>query len=121
MYATTTVGPRLIPLAPTPSPSPTLITSPDATSVPLPPSDTRTVASTRVASPEYMPRTPLPVEYWMPKDEDLEGDHGRVAEHAAYVAARCSIYDLTWSGAIRVTRRADPCGPPTLPVRIIAT
>jgi hypothetical protein len=83
MYATTTVGPHLIPLAPTPSPSPTLVTSPDASLIPLPPSDTRTVTSTRVASPEYMPRTPSPVEYWMPEDKDIESDNSAAAEHAA--------------------------------------
>jgi len=66
MYATTTRGPSPVALpdiyddetlvgAPTPSPTPALI--------PLPPSDTRTVASTRVASPVYMPRTPSPVDY----------------------------------------------------------
>ena len=86
MYATTTRGPSPVALpdiydnetlvgAPTPSPTPALI--------PLPPSDTRTVASTRVASPDYMPRTPSPVDYWMPKDEDIQGDMGTAAEHAA--------------------------------------
>ena len=121
MYATTTVGPHLIPLAPTPSPSPTLITSPDTLLIPLPPSDTRTVASTRVASPEYMPRTPSPVEYWMPEDEDIESDHGMATEHATFVVARRFTYDLSWSEAIHVNRCANPHGPPMLPVRIVVT
>jgi hypothetical protein len=87
MYATTTVGPCLIPLAPTLSPSPTLVTSPDASLIPLPPSNTHTVASTQVASLEYMPCTPSLVKYWMPEDEDIESNHGTAAEHTAFVAA----------------------------------
>jgi hypothetical protein len=74
MYATTTQGPSPVALpdiyddetlvrALTPSPTPALI--------PLPPSDTCMVASTRVASPDYMPHTPSPINYWMPKDEDI--------------------------------------------------
>jgi hypothetical protein len=121
MYATTTVGPHLIPLAPTLSPSPTLIASPDATSIPLPPSNTCTVASTRVASPEYMPRTPSPVKYWMPEDEDIKSNHGAAAEHTAFVAARHFTYDLSWLRAIHINRCTDPRGPPALPVCIIVT
>ena len=120
MYATTTIGPRLIPLAPTPSPSPTLIASPDASLVPLPPSDTCTVASTWVASPKYMPHMPSPVEYWMPKDEDIKSDHGTAAEHTAFVAACQFTYDLSWLGAIHVNRHTNPCRPPALPVCITA-
>jgi hypothetical protein len=123
MYATTTQGPSPVTLpdiyddetlvgAPTPSPTPALI--------PLPPSDTRTVASTRVASPNYMPRTPSPVDYWMPKDEDIQGDMGTAAEHAAFVVAHRFNFGLSWSGAIHMNRRANPRGPPALPVRTIA-
>ena len=86
MYNTTTRGPSPVALpniyddetlvgAPTPSPTPALI--------PLPPSDTCTVASTRVASPDYMPRTLSPVDYWMPEDKDIQGDMGTATEHAA--------------------------------------
>jgi len=123
MYATTTQGPSPVALpdiydnetlvgAPTPSPTPALI--------PLPPSDTRTVASTRVASPNYMPRTLSPVNYWMPEDKDVQGDMGTAAEHAAFVAARRFNFGLSWSGAIHMNRRANPRGPPALPVRTIA-
>ncbi len=52
MYATTTQGPCLIPLTPTPIPSPMQI--------PLPPSNTHTTASTQWGTPNYMPRTPSP-------------------------------------------------------------
>jgi hypothetical protein len=66
MYTTTTQGPSPVTLpdiydnetlvrTPTPSPTPALI--------PLPPSDTCTVASTRVASPDYMPCTLSLVDY----------------------------------------------------------
>jgi hypothetical protein len=90
MYATTIRGPSPVALPDiyndetlvrvlTPSPTPALI--------PLPPSDTRMVASTRVASPDYMPCTPSPVYYWMPEDEDIQGNMGTAAEHAAFVAA----------------------------------
>jgi hypothetical protein len=123
MYATTTRGPSPVNLpdiyddetlvgAPTPSPTPALI--------PLPPSDTRMVASTRVTSPNYMPRTPSPVNYWMPKSEDVQGDMGTAAEHAAFVAARRFNFGLSWSGAIHMNRRANPRGPPALPVHTIA-
>jgi hypothetical protein len=98
--------------APTPSPTPALI--------PLPPSDTRTVASTRVASPNYMPRTPSPVNYWMPEDEDIQGNMGTAAEHTTFVAARRFNFGLSWSRAIHMNRRANPRGPPALPVRTIA-
>jgi len=108
MYTTTIVGPHLILLAPTPSPSPTLITSPDASLIPLPPSDTHTVASTQVASLEYMLHAPSPVEYWMPEDEDIESDHGMATEHAAFVVACHFTYDLSWSGAIHINRHANP-------------
>jgi hypothetical protein len=46
MYTTTTVEPHLIPLPLTSSPSPTLTASPDASLIPLPPSDTCMVTST---------------------------------------------------------------------------
>jgi hypothetical protein len=42
-----------------------------------------------------MLRTPLPVEYWMPENEDIDSDHGAAAEHAAFVAARRFTYDLS--------------------------
>ena len=91
MYTTTTQGPSPVSLpniynddtlvgALTPSPTPALI--------PLPPSDTHTVASTRVASPNYMPCTPSPVDYWMPKDKDIQGNLGTSAEHTTFVAAQ---------------------------------
>ena len=124
MYATTTRGPSPVDLpdiyddetlvgAPTPSPTPAFI--------PLPPSDTCTVASTRVASPIYMPCTPSPVDYWMPEDEDIQGDMGTAAEHAAFVVARRFTFRLSWSGAIRMNRRTDPRAPLPLPVRILVT
>jgi hypothetical protein len=78
------------------------------------------VASTRVASPVYMPRTPSPVNYWMPKDEDIQGNMGTAAEHAAFVAARRFTFGLSWSGAIRMNRGTDPRAPLPLPVRILA-
>jgi hypothetical protein len=123
IYATTTRGPSSVALPNiyddetlvgvlTPSPTPALI--------PLPPSDTHMVASTRVASPDYMPRTPSPVDYWMPEDEDVQGDMGTAAEHAAFVAARRFSFRLSWSGAIHMNRRANPRGPPALPVCTIA-
>jgi hypothetical protein len=123
MYATTIQEPSPVALpdiyddetlvgAPTPSPTPALI--------PLPPSDTHTVASTRVASPDYMPHTPSPVDYWMPEDEDIQGDMGTAAEHATFVAARCFNFGLSWSRAIHMNRRANPRGPPALPVCTIA-
>jgi len=79
------------------------------------------VASTRVASPVYMPCTLSPVDYWMPKDKDIQGDMGTAAEHAAFVVARCFTFGLSWSGAIRMNRRTDPRAPLPLPVCILAT
>jgi hypothetical protein len=79
------------------------------------------VASTRVASPDYMPHTPSPVDYWMPKDEDIQGDMGTAAEHAAFVAARRFTFGLLWSAAIHMNRGTDPRAPLPLPVRILAT
>jgi hypothetical protein len=122
MYATTTRGPSPVALpdiyddetlvgALTPSPTPALI--------PLPPSDTRMAASTRVASPDYMPRTLSPIDYWMPEDEDIQGDMGTAAEHTAFVAVRQFTFGLSWSGAIYMNRRANPRGPPALPVHTI--
>jgi len=124
MYATTTRGSFPVALpniyddetlvrAPTPSPTPALI--------PLPPSDTCTVASTTVTSPDYMPRTLSPVDYWMPKDEDVQGNMGTTAEHAAFVAACRFTFGLSWSGAIRMNRRTDPRVPLPLPVCILVT
>ena len=123
MYATTTRGPSPVALpdiyddetlvrALTPSPTPALI--------PLPPSDTRMVASTRVASPVYMPHTLSPVDYWMPKDENIQGDMGTTTEHAAFVAARRFTFGLSWSGAIHINRGTDPRVPLPLPVCILA-
>jgi hypothetical protein len=43
---------------------------------------------------------------------------GTTAEHAAFVAARRFNFGLTWSGAIQLSRRANPRGPPALPVII---
>jgi hypothetical protein len=57
----------------------------------------------------------------MPEDEDIESDHGAAAEHATLIAACHSMYDLTWAGAIHVSRHANPRRPPTLPVHITAT
>jgi hypothetical protein len=124
MYATTTRGPSPVTLpdiydnetlvgVPTPSPTPALI--------PLPPSDTRTVASTRVASPDYMPRIPSLVDYWMPEDEDIQGNMGTATEHTAFVAARHFTFRLSWSRAIRMNRGTDPRAPLPLPVCILAT
>ena len=69
----------------TPTPSPTV--SPNYKNIPLPPSDTHMVASTRVTSSNYILHTPSPVDYWMPEDEDIQGDMGTTAEHAAFVVA----------------------------------
>jgi hypothetical protein len=69
----------------TPTSSPTV--SPIYENIPLPPSDTCTVASTRVASPKYMPHTPSPVEYWMPEAKDIQGNLGTTVEHASFVVA----------------------------------
>ena len=124
MYATTTRGPSPVTLpdiydgetlvrAPTPSPTPALI--------PLPPSDTCTVASIRVTSPDYMPHTPSPVNYWMPEDEDIQGDMGTAAEHAAFVAVCRFTFRLSWFRAIRLNRRTNPRAPLPLPARILAT
>jgi hypothetical protein len=124
MYTTTTRGPSPVALpdiydnetlvgALTPSPTPALI--------PLPPSDTRTVASTRVTSPVYMPCTPSPIDYWMPEDEDIQSDRGTTAEHAAFVAAHRFTFRLSWSRAIHINRRTGPRAPLPLPVRILAT
>jgi hypothetical protein len=123
MYGITTQGPSPVALpniydnetlvgALTPSPTPALI--------PLPPSNTRMVASTRVASPKYMPRTPSPVDYWMPEDKDIQGDMGTAAEHAAFVAACQFTFGLSWSGAIHINRGTNPRAPLPLPVRILA-
>ena len=56
----------------------------------------------------------------MPKDEDIQGNMGTTTKHAAFVAARCFNFGLSWSGAIHMNRRANPRGPPALPVRTIA-
>jgi hypothetical protein len=74
MYATTTQGPRLIPLPPTPVPLPTMI--------PLPNSNTRTVASTCWGTPDYVPRTPSPQAPWRPTTADIASDRGLAAEHS---------------------------------------
>jgi hypothetical protein len=124
MYTTTTRGPSPVTLpdiyddetlvgAPTPSPTPALI--------PLPPSDTHMVASTRVASPIYMPCTLSPVDYWMPEDEDIQGDMGTATEHAAFMAACRFTFRLSWSRAIRMNRGTNPRAPLPLPVCILAT
>jgi hypothetical protein len=124
MYTTTTRGPSPVALpniyddetlvgALTPSPTPALI--------PLPPFDTCTVASTRVTSPDYMPCTPSLVNYWMPEDEDIQGDMGTATEHAAFVVARRFTFGLSWSGAICMNRGTDPRAPLPLPVHILAT
>jgi hypothetical protein len=52
----------------------------------------------------------------MPEDEDIQGDMGTAAKHATFVAARCFNFGLSWSGAIHMNRRANPRGPPALPV-----
>jgi hypothetical protein len=57
----------------------------------------------------------------MPEDEDIQGDMGTAAEHAAFVAARHFTFGLSWSGAIRMNRGTDPRAPLPLPVRILAT
>jgi hypothetical protein len=56
----------------------------------------------------------------MPEDEDIQGDMGTAAEHAAFVAAQQFTFGLLWSGAIHMNRRANPRGPPALPVCTIA-
>jgi len=119
MYATTIRGPSPVALpdiyndetlvrALTPSPTPALI--------PLPPSDMRMVASTRVASPNYMPHTPSLVDYWMPRDEDIQGNIGTATKHATFVAACQFTFGLSWARAIHINRTTNPRGPPTLPV-----
>jgi hypothetical protein len=98
----------------TPTSSPTV--SPIYENIPLPPSNMHTVASTRVASSNYMPCTPSPVEYWIPEAEDIQGDLGTAMEHASFAAARRFSHGLSWSTAIQLNRRANPRGPPALPV-----
>jgi len=124
MYTTATRGPSPVALpniyddetlvgAPTPSPTPALI--------PLPPSDTCMVASTRVTSPVYMPCTPSPVDYWMPEDEDIQGDMGTATEHATFVAACHFTFGLSWSRAICMNGGTDPRASLPLPVHILVT
>jgi len=57
----------------------------------------------------------------MPKDEDIQGDMGTAAKHAAFVAARCFTFGLSWSGVIHMNRGTDPRAPLPLPVCILAT
>jgi hypothetical protein len=97
----------------TPTSSPTV--SPLYENIPLPPSDTCTKASTRFTSPEYMPCTLSPVNYWMPEHGDVMGEHGEVTEHTTFVVARWFNFGLSWARAIWINRRANPRGPP-LPV-----
>jgi hypothetical protein len=80
MYATTTQGPRLVPLPPTPAPSPSMI--------PLPAPDTRTAGSTRWGTPDYVPRTLSPQAPWRPTTADIASDRGLAAEHLAFVVNR---------------------------------
>jgi len=106
----------------TPTSSPTV--SPLYKNIPLPPSDTCTEASTRFASPEYMPHTPSPVNYWMPEHEDVMDEHREATEYATFIAARRFTFSLSWAGAIRTNRRANPRGPPlsvciTKPLQIL--
>jgi hypothetical protein len=86
-------------------PSPTV--SPNYENIPLPPSDTCMVASTRVASPYYMPHTLSPVNYWMPKDKDIQGDMGTATEHATFVVAHRFTFRLSWSRAILLHSKLD--------------
>jgi hypothetical protein len=79
------------------------------------------VASTRVASPDYMPRTPFPINYWMPKDKDIQGNMGTTAEHTTFVAAQRFTFRLSWSRAIRINRGTNPRASLPLPVHILAT
>jgi hypothetical protein len=57
----------------------------------------------------------------MPEDEDIQGDMGTAAEHAAFMAARQFTFGLLWSGAIYMNRGTDPRAPLPLPVRILVT
>ena len=77
MYATTTQGPCLVPLPPTPVPSPSMIH--------LPTPDTRTVASTHWGTPDYVPRTPSPQTPWRPITANINSNRGLAAEHLAFV------------------------------------
>jgi hypothetical protein len=54
----------------------------------------------------------------MPEDEDIMGEHGKAAEHTAFVAAQRFNFGLSWAGAICMNCRANPRGP-TLPVSTI--
>ena len=52
----------------------------------------------------------------MPDDDDIAGDRGRAAEHAAFVAARHYLYGIQVPTAIRLYRHRDVRGPAPLPV-----
>jgi len=52
----------------------------------------------------------------MPDDDDIAGDHGRAAEHAAFVAARHYLYGIQVPTAIRLYRNRDVRGPAPLPI-----
>ena len=112
MYATTTQGPCLVPLPPTPVPSPSMI--------PLPTPDTRTMASTHWGTPDYVPCTPSPQAPWRPTTANIDSNHGLATEHAAFVVNRGVMYGLSLPTSILANRNATIRGPrsgtPPLPV-----
>jgi hypothetical protein len=71
--------------------------------------------------PLFTCHAPSPVNYWMPEDEDIQGDMGTAAKHTAFVAAHRFTFGLSWSGAIRMNRGTDPRASLPLPVRILVT
>ena len=82
----------------------------------LPPSDTHTTASTWVGTLDYIPCTPSPVEQWRPTEDDINGNSGRAAEHAAFIATHHYLYGIQIPTAIRLYCNCNICGLAPLPV-----
>jgi hypothetical protein len=88
--------------------------------IPLPNPDTRTVASTRWGTPDYVPHTPSPQTPWRPTTADIDSHRGLAAEHSAFVVNRGVMYGLSLPASILAHRNATIRGPcpdsPPLPV-----
>jgi hypothetical protein len=88
--------------------------------IPLPTPDTRTAASTRWGTPDYVPHTPSPQAPWRPTTTDITSDHGLAAEHSAFMVNREVMYGLSLPTSILAHRNATIRGPqsntPPLPV-----